>query len=130
MQSVHCVLYPQSDSLESIADDLSSLLKTGEFEFTISETTFVDGPDVCGSPVWWTGGQQRELKLHYTPSSTAATPDTTERVTWDLEKIEDFTRRLGFLEKGQENQDHKDFQQLSSVSELFTTCCPFFLIQF
>ena len=73
-------------------------------------------------PVWWKEGDQRRLLLHYQPSTPAqggevaseATP--TKHVTWNREQIEDFTRKLGFLEKGSEDGMHFTFQRLSAVS--------------
>ena len=72
-------------------------------------------------PVWWKEGDQRRLLLHYQPSTPAqggeAANDATpaRRVTWNKEQIEDFTRKLGFLEKGSEDGMHFTFQQLSAV---------------
>ena len=72
-------------------------------------------------PVWWKEGDQRRLLLHYQPSAPAQSGEATsdaapaKRVTWNREQIEDFTRKLGFLEKGSEDGMHFTFQRLSAV---------------
>ena len=73
-------------------------------------------------PVWWKEGEQRRLLLHYQPSAPAqgqeAVSDAAPArdVTWNRDQIEDFTRKLGFLEKGSEDGIHFRFQRLSAVS--------------
>ena len=104
-----------------MAEDLKSLLKTGHFEFVIPESANESPLGVSTAPVWWKEGDQRRLLLHYEPSAPAqvgevasdATP--AKCVTWNREQIEDFTRKLGFLEKGSENEMHFTFQQISAV---------------
>lgn len=76
---------------------------------------------VSTAPMLWNAGDQRRLLLHYQPSPTAqgqkvasdAAP--TKPMTWSSEQIEDFTRKLGFLEKGTEAGSHFKFQQFSAV---------------
>lgn len=76
---------------------------------------------VSTAPMLWNAGGQRRLLLHYQPSATAqgqkvasdAAP--TKPMTWKREQIEDFTRKLGFLEKGAEDGNHFKFQQFSTV---------------
>ena len=80
-------------------------------------------------PMWWKEGDQRRLLLHYQPSAPAQSGEATSDaapakcVTWNREQIEDFTRKLGFLEKGSE--DGITFQRLSAVrlSAVTTALC-------
>ena len=95
-------------------------MNTGHFEFVIPEPAD-ESPSGILKPVWWKEGEQRRLLLHYQPSTPAqggevASDATLARrgVTWNKEQIEDFTRKLGFLEKGSEDGTH--FQRLSAVS--------------
>ena len=115
-----------------MAEDLKSLLNTGHFEFVIPESADESPSGVPTVPVWWKEGDQRKLLLHYQPSIPAqggeAANDATpaRRVTWSKEQIEDFTRKLGFLEKGSEDGMHFTFQQLSAVRlhAVATALCP------
>ena len=72
-------------------------------------------------PVWWKEGDQSRLLLHYQPSAPTHGPELARSVaparlvTWNREQIEDFTRKLGFLEKGSEVGIHFKFQRLSTV---------------
>ena len=77
-------------------------------------------PHVPAVPVCKKEGEQRRLLLHYQPSAhvqgqaaiNSGAP--AKLVIWSREQIEDFTRKLGFLEKNSE--DGIRFQQLSAVS--------------
>ena len=72
-------------------------------------------------PVWWKEGDQNRLLLHYQPSAppqgreAGSDAAPAKHVTWNREQIEDFTRKLGFLEKGLEDGMHFTFQRLSAV---------------
>ena len=117
-------LVSQSDSLQKIADDLNQLLSCGQFELVVgSDSVPVGSQDLSSRE----HSKIRTIKLNYATrhkSMSGTLPPSPAKAAWDLEKIEDFTRRLGFLEKGQENQDHKHFQQIFSVSIKVYICTP------
>jgi hypothetical protein len=114
----------ESDSLQKIADDLNQLLSCGQFELVVgSDSVPVGSQDLSSRE----HSKIRTIKLNYATrhkSMSGTLPPSPAKAAWDLEKIEDFTRRLGFLEKGQENQDHKHFQQIFSVSIKVYICTP------
>lgn len=62
---------------------------------------------------------QRRLLLKYQPSAPEqyqkVTDDATPTKTWSREQIEDFTRKMGFLDEGSEDGSHLKFQKLSAV---------------
>ena len=104
-----------------MAKDLKSLLQNGFFEFIIPKSVEEVQSDAPAMPVWWKEGERRRMLLHYQPSAPAqgcegasdAAP--AKPVLWNREQIEDFTRKLGFLEKGSEDGIHFKFQRLSAV---------------
>lgn len=131
-----CIIYDcvtqlswQGDTLDNIEQDLRCLLHTGCFEIIIPETMNVAPSCVSTAPMLWNEGDQRRLLLHYRPSapvqSEAVDSATalTKPVTWNREQIEDFTRKLGFLEKGSADRSHFKFQQLSAVRLQGITMC-------
>ena len=65
--------------------------------------------------------QRDTFVLCYTPASQRMSGAEGEAkvVTWQQEQIEDFTRKLGFLTKGQNNDDHSKFQRLFTVNYLY-----------
>ena len=99
-----------------MAEDLKSLLQTGFFEFIIPKSVEEVQSNAPALPVWWKEGEQRRLLLRYQPAQGregASDAAPAKPVLWNREQIEDFTRKLGFLEKGSEDGIH--FQRLSAV---------------
>ena len=69
--------------------------------------------------MFWNARDQRRLLLKYQPSTPEqyqkVTDDATPTKTWSREQIEDFTRKMGFLDEGSEDGNHLKFQKLSAV---------------
>ena len=111
--------YVQGDTLENVSEELKSLLSTGYFQFVIPESVNAPPSDVSTAPILWNAGDQRRLLLKYQPSA----PGQCQKVasgaaptkTWNRAQIEDFTRKMGFLEEGSEDKSRKQFQKLSAV---------------
>lgn len=75
--------------------------------------------DVSTASMFWNARDQRRLLLKYQPSTPEqyqkVTDDATPTKTWSREQIENFTRKMGFLDKGSEDESHLKFQKLSAV---------------
>ena len=118
---------------------MKSLLDTGYFEFRIVFDNQVVSTASKSFPYAHKERQRDMLVLCYTPASQSGGDGAVGEakvVTWQQEQIEDFTRKLGFLEEGQNNKDHSKFQRLSTVStvdilqaigDLYTYVCTLVL---
>ena len=98
---------------------MKSLLDTGYFEFGIAFDNQIVSTASKSSPYSHKERQRDTLVLCYTPASQGGGGGAVGEarvVTWQQEQIEDFTRKLGFLEKGKNNEDHSKFQRFSTVS--------------
>ena len=102
-----------------MSQELKSLLSTGYFEFVIPESADVPPSRVSTASMFWNARDQRKLLLKYQPSTPEqcqkVTNNATPTKTWSREQIEDFTRKMGFLDEGSEDGSHLKFQKLSTV---------------
>ena len=130
--------FSQGDTLENVAKELDCIMKTGYFELVICPKK------IAGHSQTDDETASSEVLLHYRPmkelyhrkyrhsrlsdsgsqdvdsSMTMITPVFETQLsalleTWNNEQIEDFVRKLGFLEAQTVEQPVKRFQQLNQV---------------
>lgn len=115
-----------------MSKELKSLLSTGYFKFVIPESMDVPPSDVSTASMFWNARDKRRLLLKYQPSTPEeylkVTADAAPTKTWSREQIEDFTRKMGFLDEGSEDGSHLKFQKLSAVRHQNTKIPTYILL--
>lgn len=129
----------QGDTSENVTMELECVIKTGTFTFYLGKVEEL-------------GRTQSHMLLEYEPASTRFHTDSNEmakplqmkphmmlsgksKEIWNQEQIEDFVRKLGFLDKDKKNEENiKHFLYLNQViltfPHILNLCLIFSFISF
>eukprot|EP00731_Ephydatia_muelleri_P026772 Em0018g872a len=114
-------VYLQGDTLQNVAKDLDSIIQTGHYQFEFSSTEAI----VISLHYCHTGSAQATVSSSLeedppqSPQAVKKDKESSGKERWSKEQIDDFVRKLGFLDAEKEGGDKiKLFLRLNEVLEV------------
>ena len=98
--------------MENVSKELKWIMERGDFKLIIRPKSIVYISTIYHREP---DGSQSKVFLHFKPQISSCVSET-----WNSEQIDDFVRKLGFLESQGPDVDQqvKNFQQLSQVTQI------------
>ena len=111
----------QGDTLQNVAKDLDSIIESGHYQFEVFSEGIVLSLQYCPAASAHTAPPSQPSSLDDGPPQKAqglmqSGKDSSGKERWSKEQIDDFVRKLGFLDAEKEGGDKiKQFLHLNEV---------------